>query len=164
MQMFSINAASLLLERDRRTLTKAMAGVVADGRERNQPRWKMSTIVDALTAHGRANNNGHNDNCAPRPPEYAAFDAAFTALEKLPTVERRRRAAVALMPRLHAMIAALGRQGASTGEHPDHTSLRSSEVYRLSMIGFQSPCQWSHDEVWHHLNSVGFDEDGEPIS
>jgi hypothetical protein len=35
MQMFSINAASLLLERDRRTVTKAMFGVSPDGKEKS---------------------------------------------------------------------------------------------------------------------------------
>ena len=167
MQMFSINAASLLLERDRRTVTKAMASVPPDGKEKKQPRWKMSTIVDALERHGGSNNQGNGNSAAANanpPPEYAAFDAALDALEALPTVEKRRKAAVAIMPKLHAMVAALGRQGANAGEHPDHTALRGSEVYRLSMIAFQSPCAWSHDEVWHHLNSVGFDEDGEAIA
>jgi hypothetical protein len=168
-KLFSAFAASELLSRDRQTIARAMRDVPPDGKERGAPRWKMSTIFTAMERHNRANegNNGNgqnNDNSAPRPPEYAAFDAAFAALEALPTVEARRKRAIALMPQLHAMIAALGRQGASAGEHPDHTSLRGSEVYRLSMTGFQSPCQWSRDEVWKNLNSVGFDEDGEPIS
>jgi hypothetical protein len=166
MQMFSINAASLLLERDRRTVTKAMGRVAPDGELRGQPRWKMSTIVTALERHGRASGNNIQGSGAvvANQPEYAQYDAAFAALEALPTVAARRKAAIKLMPQLHGMIAALGRQGANAGEHPDHTALRGSEVYRLSMIAFRSPCEWSHDEVWQNLNSVGFDEDGEPIA
>jgi hypothetical protein len=167
MQMFSINAASLLLERDRRTVTKAMFGVAPDGKEKKQPRWKMSTFVDALERHGGSNNQSNGNSAAANanpPPEYAQFDAALDALEALPTVEKRRKAAVAIMPKLHAKIAALTRQGRDAGEHPDHTALRGMEVYRLSMIGFRLPCEWSHDEVWHNLNNVGFDEDGEPIA
>jgi hypothetical protein len=173
-KLFSAFAAAELFERDRQTIVRALKNTPPDGMERNQPRWKMSTIVDAMERHNRANEgnggsnnhtNGHgNSGNLPNPVEYAQFDAAFAALETLPTVEARRKRAIALMPQLHGMIAALGRQGAKAGEHPDHTSLRGSEVYRLSMIGFQSPCQWSHDEVWHHLNGVGFNEDGEPIT
>src|SRR5712664_1497446 len=51
MQLFSINAASLALERDRRTLVRAMAGVEPDGHQNKQPRWKLSSIVFALTGH-----------------------------------------------------------------------------------------------------------------
>jgi hypothetical protein len=169
-KLFSAFAAAELLQRDRQTITRAMRNVPPDGKEKNQPRWKMSTIFAAMETHNRANDNGisyTNGSAAANanpPPEYAAFDAAFAALEALPTVEARRKRAVGIMPQLHAMVAALTRQGASAGEHPDHTSLRGSEVYRLSMIGFRLPCQWSHDEVWKNLNSVGFNEDGEAVA
>jgi hypothetical protein len=163
MQMFSINAASLLLERDRRTVTKAMFGVPPDGKEKKQSRWKMSTIVDALERHNRANDSGNSGDAYANPPEYAAYDAAFAALEALPTLPARRKAAIKIMPVLHAMIAALTAHGREVGQHPEHIQLRGDAVYRISMLGFQSPCAWSHDEVWKNLNSVGFDEDGNPI-
>jgi hypothetical protein len=60
MQMFSINAASLMLEKDRRTVTRAMQGVAADEKVNGQPRWKMSNIVAALERHSRANGGGSN--------------------------------------------------------------------------------------------------------
>jgi hypothetical protein len=166
MHMFSINAASLLLERDRRTVTKAMGRVAPDGELRGQLRWKMSTIVAALERHGRANGNNNNSQSgnSPNPLEFAAYDRAFAALEALPTLEERRRAAIQIMPVLHTKIAALKVQGRDAGHHPQHTELRADRVYQLMMLGFQSPCQWSHDEVWENLNSIGFDEDGEPIS
>jgi hypothetical protein len=141
MQMFSINAASLLLERDRRTVTKAMFGVPPDAKEKKQPRWKMSTIVDALDRHGGSNNYTNGNSAAAnanRPPEYSQFDAAFATLEKLPTLQARRKAAIKIMPVLHNMIAALGRQGRRGGEHPQHTQLRGDAVYRVTMAGFQS--------------------------
>jgi hypothetical protein len=48
--IFSINKAADLLERDRATLVRALRHVKADGAERGQPRYTMRTIVDALAA------------------------------------------------------------------------------------------------------------------
>jgi hypothetical protein len=170
-KLFSAFAASELLGRDRQTLVRCLRNVPPDGKEKNQPRWKMSTIFTAMERHNRANegnggsNNYTNANSsnAPNPPEYSQFDTAFAALEALSTLPARRKAAIAIMPKLHAMIAALVVQGRDGDEHPQHTQLRGERVYQLMMAGFQSPCQWSHDQVWQNLNSVGFDEDGEPI-
>jgi hypothetical protein len=166
MKLFSAFAAAELLERDRQTIIRALRNTAPDGRDGGHARWKMSTIVDALDRHGNSNSQskGNSDaaNANP-PPEYAQYDAAFAALEALPTLPARRKAAVEIMPTLHAKIAALGRQGRDAGEHVDHTALRGDRVYQLMMLGFQSPCQWSHDQVWQNLNSVGFDEDGELI-
>jgi hypothetical protein len=167
MKLFSVNALAELLELDRQTVVRALRGTPADGKERGQPRYKMKTAVTAMERHSGSDGNGQsngNSGNAPNPPEYSQFDTAFAALEALPTLPARRKAAIAIMPKLHAMIAALVVQGRDGDEHPQHTQLRGERVYQLMMLGFQSPCQWSHDEVWHHLNSVGFDEDGEPIA
>jgi hypothetical protein len=55
--LFSINGAADLLERDRATLVRALRHILADGHERGQPRYRMKTITDALAAH-EARNNG----------------------------------------------------------------------------------------------------------
>jgi len=55
--IFSINKAADLLERDRATLVRALRHVKADGTERGQPRYTMRTIIDALAAQ-EARNNG----------------------------------------------------------------------------------------------------------
>jgi hypothetical protein len=44
----SINAAADLLERDRRTIRRALAMVPPDVNENNIQRWRLRTIVDAL--------------------------------------------------------------------------------------------------------------------
>jgi hypothetical protein len=61
-KLFSEFAASTLLERDRQTIARALRNTPPDGKERGQPRWKMSTIVTAMERHNRANGS----NAAPR--------------------------------------------------------------------------------------------------
>jgi hypothetical protein len=80
MQTFSINAASLMLEKDRRTVTRAMQGVAADEKANGQPRWKMSNIVAALERHSRANGNGNNAGSSGGSDRLAAI---ATELERL---------------------------------------------------------------------------------
>jgi hypothetical protein len=149
MQMFSVNAASLLLERDRRTVTKAMLGVAPDGKQFGQPRWKMSTIVQALEKHRGSNGSG---NGTASPPEYAHYDRAYDAMKALPTLSARRREAIKIIPVLAAMVTALRAHGLSNGEDPDVTGMRGDRVYQLALAGFQGPCSWTHDQVWDHLN------------
>jgi hypothetical protein len=55
--LFSINKAADLLERDRATLVRALRHAKPDGHQRGQPRYTMRTITDALAAH-EARNNG----------------------------------------------------------------------------------------------------------
>src|ERR1700730_16460435 len=46
--VFSVNAAAEVLERDRRTITKALRRVRPDKKERGQDRWRLATILNAL--------------------------------------------------------------------------------------------------------------------
>ena len=54
MKTFSVNAAAELLERDRRTVAKALRGVPPDHKdEQGHERWRLPVIIDALSAsHG----------------------------------------------------------------------------------------------------------------
>ena len=149
MQTFSTNAASLLLERDRRTVTKAMLGVAPDTKVNGQPRWRLRKIVDALAAQERPAAGG---TAGANPPEYARFDQAYQALTVLPTLPRRRAAAVKTIPLLNDMIKALRARGREVGEDPEVTGMRADRVFQLALVGFREPCQWNHDEVWEHLN------------
>jgi hypothetical protein len=62
--LFSINKAADLLERDRATLVRALRHVKPDGRERGQARYRLRTITDALAAQDARNNgsshSGHS--------------------------------------------------------------------------------------------------------
>jgi hypothetical protein len=48
---YSIYAAAEMLERDRRTLTRALRSVKPDAHEKRAPRWKLSSIFSACLAH-----------------------------------------------------------------------------------------------------------------
>jgi hypothetical protein len=54
--LFSINKAADLLERDRATLVRALRNVKPDGNERGQARYTLRTITDALAAQAARNN------------------------------------------------------------------------------------------------------------
>jgi hypothetical protein len=150
MQTYSINAVSLMLENDRRTVTKAMLGVPPDEKVNGQPRWRLRKIVDALAQHERsaASAGGNTGNT---PAQYAAFDRAYDQMKALPTLAKRRAAAVKLVPVIADMIEALRAHGLASGENPDVTGMRGDRVYQLALAGFQGPCSWTHDQTWEHL-------------
>lgn len=56
--LFSVNKAADLLERDRQTLVRALRHVAPDGSERGQPRYRLKTITEALAAHERRMHGG----------------------------------------------------------------------------------------------------------
>ena len=61
--LYGINRASTALERDRRTLVRALHFVEPDGYEgvgaRRQPRWKLKTVVAALAEHEQKQQPRH---------------------------------------------------------------------------------------------------------
>lgn len=151
--LFSINGAAEVLERDRRTITKALRRVEADGRQGGQSRWRLKTIIEALTAMQPMPAAGCiGSNSSDNPPEYARFDRAYDAMKALPTLSARRAAALKTVPLLISMITALRVRGREVGEDAEVTALRADRVYQLALIGFRGPCHWNHDQVWEHLN------------
>jgi hypothetical protein len=151
MKLFSAFAAATLLERDRQTISRALRSVPADGKERGQPRWKLRKIVDALAAHERP--AAGSVNTGGNPPEYAAFDRAYNQMTALPTLAKRRAATLKLVSALNDMIEALRARGRAVGGDPDVTGMRGDRVYQLALAGFQEPCSWTHDQVWHNFNT-----------
>jgi hypothetical protein len=153
MKLFSTNAASLLLEKDRRTVTKAMIGIAPDGREHGQARWKMSTIVAALEKQNRANEGGNGTD--PELTEvYRRFDLAFEAMGALPTLEQRRQRARDLGPMIAAMDRKYREHGRAAGAGEELTALRADQIWRLTMRGFESPCEWSTEQVYENLDQT----------
>jgi hypothetical protein len=115
--LFSVNKAADLLERDRATLVRALRHVNPDGRERGQPRYRLRTITDALAAHeGRTNGAalaGH-DRLRARLGEIAdeleqahrELDAKRELIKTLPTLDAKQphsRAAMKVFERLSAL-------------------------------------------------------------
>jgi hypothetical protein len=112
--IFSINKAADLLERDRATLVRALRHVKADGTERGQPRYTMRTIIDALAAHEARNNgssHGEPDRLRSRLGEIAdeleqtnkELDAKRELIKGQPTLDTKQpysRAAMRVLERL----------------------------------------------------------------
>ena len=112
--IFSINKAADLLERDRATLVRALRHVKADGTERGQPRYTMRTIIDALAAQEARNNgfsHGEPDRLRSRLGEIAdeleqthkELDAKRELIKAQPTLDAKQphsRAAMKVFERL----------------------------------------------------------------
>jgi hypothetical protein len=105
--LFSINRAADLLEKDRATLVRALRHVRPDGYERGQPRWRMPTIVDALAVKPQARRETGKYRDRYNIGRSKALDGmrvmfekqvALISAEKSPT--KRREMAVALAPLL----------------------------------------------------------------
>jgi len=98
MEMLSINSASLEFEKDRRTLTRALAGVKPDGKQNGQPRWKISTVFVALSAHEArvAGPAGAEPSARLKlvdriEAHFAAFDTGLERLLAEPNLKKRRK-------------------------------------------------------------------------
>jgi hypothetical protein len=158
---FSINGASEILERQRRTIKKALRHTPADSFERGQPRWRLPTIIAALQGSGNPLIPPHQvsgDGADGKLEEacragFAKFDAAVAALEKLPTLAQRRARAVELGPMAAASIATMRVRDEAAGLHEQHIDLKCQEVLRLSLWALLGPTQWTKDEVWEHIIS-----------
>jgi hypothetical protein len=156
----SVNAASELLERARRTVSRALRGVPPDSHERGQPRWRLPTIIKALQSSGapmiqpRPASGGDDDRlereCV---AAFAKFDAAVAVMAKLSTLAQRRACAIELGELANDCIVKMRARDEATDLHPQHVNLRGQEVLRLMMWGLCGPCQWTKEEVWKHIVS-----------
>jgi hypothetical protein len=154
METFTINRISEMLEIDRGTAVRMLKNVPPDAEKtKGRPTFKISTAAKALEAHRRAVGTANGGRgVVQNPPEYTVFDQAYSAMKVLPTLAKRRAAAVKLIPAITDMIAAMREDGRSSGETPEVTAMRSDRVFQLTLRGFEAPCAWSHDEAWSNLS------------
>lgn len=94
--LFSVNKAADLLERDRQTLVRALRHVPPDGSERGQPRYRLKTITDALVAHERRTHGGG----AGRDPLRSRLGVIADELEDLHRLLDAKRAVIRSLPTL----------------------------------------------------------------
>jgi hypothetical protein len=165
---YSINAAAEILERQRRTLRRALAHVEPDSHERGQPRWRLPVIIQALQGTGAplvqprpASGDGDDRLEQECRATFAKFDKAVIELGRLPELEERRARAAELGGLAAAGVAAMRRRDEAAGLHEQHILLRGQEVFRLSLWGLLAPCQWSKDELWACVVSRTADEGAE---
>src|SRR6516164_5736443 len=110
--LFSINRAADLLERDRATLVRALRHVPPDGYERGQPRWRMPTIIDALAVkpQARRETGKFRDRYSLRSRVLddmrRTFEEEVALIGAEPSLERRREMSIALAPLLEQYQAA----------------------------------------------------------
>jgi hypothetical protein len=151
-KFFSINRAADLLERDRRTVARALRGIAPDQRERGQDRWKLPTIVAALTAHasrtgGQQGRGGSVLEVAPIADQAEAalnaIDAGLDRLQAEPDLTRRRELAWDVGPAFGALDRALA-QCIALESNDLQPAL---EIFRHHVIGgligeFLATCHW----------------------
>jgi hypothetical protein len=94
--LLSQNGAAQLLERDRGTLKRALRRVPPDAVEQGQPRYKLSTVLEAMAVHNHM-NTGWRSAVSPMEAELMALERADIAVNSFlkrlraePDVERRR--------------------------------------------------------------------------
>jgi hypothetical protein len=145
----------MLLEKDRRTITKAMLGIAPDTKVNGQSRWRLRKIVDALAAQERP---AAGSNSAAIDPDlakaYAQFDAAFAAMEAAPSLEMRRAMAVKAAPLIADIDRQLRAHGRAIGVGDELADYRALEIWRLTLLGFEKPCGWSRSECQQHLDAA----------
>ncbi len=152
--LFSINRAADLLERDRATLVRALRRVPADGYEGGQPRWRMPTIVDALAMKSQARCEAGKYRDRYNISRSKALDGMRVMFEKQvalisaeKSLDKRREMAVALAPLLEEYQATYLDVGRSLRIVDDHTLGARAELIWTEMVEEVSEAaEWSrHD-------------------
>jgi hypothetical protein len=158
----SINNLSLELEVDRATLVRALRDVAPDaGSETSRPTYKILTAVNALAvqraknprADGRKNfnmgtENGYDNWRDPLLMQlFAQQDQAEEFMASQPTLEDRRKAAVAMVPLLGNVHTAIRERGRANRHDPDLCDYRADQLYLVGLRAFEKPCEWSEAET-----------------
>ena len=158
----SINALSAAFECDRATLVKALRNVPPDSDQvPGRPEWKFSTAMNALIAHRARNpraarrrqhfNGGGDAGVDWKDPMltqlFAQQDEAEAAMRRQPTLACRRKAAVAMVPLLGRVYAAICERGRINGLDPDAVDYRADHLYLVGLRNFEKPCEWDEDET-----------------
>jgi hypothetical protein len=129
---------------------------------KGRPTYKIATAARALEAHrrstGRTNSRTSGDaiDTGWQDPIlvglYAEFDAADSAMRKLPTIEARRKAARAMGPLINRLDRATRERGIANGQDEELVDLRTDWIMLLTMRGLEAPCDWTLDECWGVVN------------
>ena len=148
--LFSINKASGLLERDRQTLVRALRHVPPDGYRGDQPRWRMPTIVAALAMKPQERREAGKcrDRYGIRGSQVLdALRATFVKRVKQigaePLCDKRREMAVALAPVLQQYQTAYLDAGRSLGIADDDVlGARAELIWSEMMDEVAEAAEW----------------------
>lgn len=152
--MFSINAAAEILERDRRTLVKSLRHTPPDGKQGGAARWRLKTIIDALSAMQPAPTPSDTSLDPMLDAMSTRFDRSYDAMKALPTLAARRKAAVTLAPMLDAMHRAIRAHGRNMDVGEELADYRADHLLFLHYRGFEQPCNWTQLEVCEAMSMM----------
>jgi hypothetical protein len=152
MQTYSANGIAERLERDRGTCIRALRGTEPDRMVKGRPQWKLSTASRAVEAHIRGYDGGNGDGTDPALAAiYAEFDRQDRELRKLPTLEARRAAALAMAPLIAEQDRAIRAHGRGD---PETAALRADQIFGLIIRGFEGPCGWSFEQAFAAMSEA----------
>jgi hypothetical protein len=149
--LFSVNRAADLLERDRATLVRALRHVPPDGYERGQPRWRMPTIIDALAVKPQAETGKFRDRYSLRSRVLddmrRTFEEEVALIGAEPSLERRREMALQLAPLLEQYQAAYLEIGRSLYIADDDVlTARSDLIWSEMMDEVSAAAEWPRSD------------------
>jgi hypothetical protein len=178
--VFSINGASEMLERDRRSVQKSLRHVPPDKMVNKQPPWKLATILQALDQlpHARRNKRSdvgivvHHDwldvanwRDARIITSLVEFNEAFAEMKAIKDTEQRRAFAIA---KLAPLIAFHNRNfigwetdNPAPGRFANDdvsVSCRVDLLWSQQMEAVRVVCEWTSDECREFIEEH-FDED-----
>jgi hypothetical protein len=160
---FSVNGAPDLLERDRRTIRRALAMVPPDAKESGNPRWRLRTVLDALDAHERRTGHersgmrhGDRDAVLDEIERLGAkLDAGFGQMAGEPDVARRRKMASQVGPLVGALNRAIERshEFVPPDERP-FVKLGTDQILRQAIANFMGLCQYELSDADHAADAA----------
>lgn len=168
--LFSVNGAAEALERDRRTITKALRHTKPDGKQHGQDRWRLKTILAALeelpgssTSPRRRRSNDNNGErwADPRVTELTDdFVAAIEALNAMPLQQRREVAKTKLGPQLSEVNRLLIKYGLENNPGQDElVGYRAESIWRTCFMWIKHLCNWPYEEAWGVLITANYEDE-----
>jgi hypothetical protein len=147
--LFSVNKAADLLERDRQTLVRALRHVKPDGYERGHPRYTLKTITDALALQQGRDKGGADDGIGrDLQPMFDELDQRYRAVQNAPTLAERRQQARVFFSFVVEVEGAMYSDAKRRGENLRMAELRIAEHIRLNVLTLRDALDWNSDEAW----------------
>ena len=158
--LFSISAASDLLNRSRRTITRALIGVRPDMIKSGLKLWRLARIITAVnenTAAPLLTKSGGGALAAETEAAFERYHAAEAEMRALPTIAARRAAAPELALMAKEALELMHDRDVACDLHPEHVELKNQAVTLLIVKGLEAVCEWTHSQAWDCFNA----DDGE---
>jgi hypothetical protein len=152
---FTVNAASEILEHDRRTVTKAVRHIEPDKVERGQKRYKLRTILDALDQLPGSSGapRRHTTHTTGWKDErivsaYHSVNEMYGELAAIDDLEQRRAVAKKKWgPVIQSNNINLRLWNVENGHSEELAEHRSEGLWHMSINFVRRLCEWSDEEA-----------------